>query len=288
MEIIRSIFPRRGSGSAGHAIPDRSHRKARTIAALLLLLPLIGGCVRADFEIVLLPDGSGALTADVAYAGKKWPAFFGDPYASFLTPKGFRGMMPPGFVAWSEPVVEAENGWRHLRTAAWFDDIRRVVLPAKRSDKTPYPALMFSGNPAAGELRLLSELDSILARPVPLPSPQEMGMDGVSIPKPIMEGVRKQMGTLLSGLDVTLRLNPVGALSRADGFDAIEGGDAVIRVDAARGAAAFQKRAGVLTDWPRLIGDDVRWQWEPAEADSTIVQQYRARREAAVEWFGAN
>lgn len=263
-------------------------RKARTIVALVLLLPLIGGCVQAEFEIVLLPDGSGALTADVAYSGKKWPSFFGDPYKSFATPNGFRGMMPPGFVAWSEPVVEVEDGWRHLRTAAWFDDIRRIVLPAKRSDKTPYAALRFSGNPATGELRLLSELDSILSRPVPLPSPQEMGMDGVSIPDAVMGGVRAQMGTLLSGLDVTLRLKPSGDVTRADGFDLIENGAAEIRVGASRGAAAFQQRAGILADWSRLVGDDVQWTWEPSEPDPALTAKLRAGRAAAVEWFGGN
>ena len=176
MQTIRNNFQPRGTRSWARATKFTVSRKRRTIALLLLLLPLIGGCVRAKFEIVVLPDGSGAVLTDVAYSGKKWPAFFGDPYASFLTPDGFRGMMPPGFVAWSEPSVETEEGWRHLRTAAWFDDVRRVVFPAKRSDKTPYAALMFSGDPETGQLRLISELDSILARPVPLPSPQELVM----------------------------------------------------------------------------------------------------------------
>jgi hypothetical protein len=260
----------------------------RTIGALLLLLPLIGGCVRADFVIELLPDGSGALHADVAYSGKKWPAFFGDPYESFMTPKGFRGMMPPGFVAWSQPEVTNEDGWRHLRTSAWFDDLRRVVLPAKRSDETPYAALRFSGNPAAGEIRLLSELDSILARPVPLPSPQEMGMEGVSIPGAVMNGIRAQMGTILSGLDVTLRLHAGHGVRRADGFDVIENGEALIRVDATRGAAAFQERAGVLVDAPALGSGSARWIWDPAEADPAATDRYLAGRAAAVRWFTGN
>ena len=263
-------------------------RKRRTIALLLLLLPLIGGCVRAEFEIVMLPDGSGAVLADVAYSGKKWPAFFGDPYESFLTPNGFRGMMPPGFVAWSEPSVEVEEGWRHLRTAAWFDDIRRVALPAKRSDKTPYAALLFSGDPAAGELRLISQLDSILARPVPLPSPQEMGMEGVNIPDVVMDGVKAQMGTLLSGLDVSLKLKPSGRVHRADGFDEIVNGEAVIRVNAARGAAGFQQRAGALADWPRLVAEDVLWEWTPAPPDSNLVRDLEAGKAAARKWFAGN
>jgi hypothetical protein len=288
LEIIRRIFPRRGAGSVGRPRPDHHHRKARTIAALLLLLPLIGGCVRAEFEIVLLPDGSGALHADVAYSGKKWPSFFGDPYASFTNPAGFRGLMPPGFVAWSEPVVEVEEGWRHLRTSAWFDDIRRIVFPAKRSDETPYAALRYSGNPAGGELRLLSELDSILARPLPLPSPQEIGMDGVSIPDAVMSGIRSQMGTILSGLDVTLRLKPAGRISRADGFDALDLGEAVIRVDAERGAAAFQDHAGILVDETALTSGDVRWIWEPGEADLDLEASLRAGRAAAIEWFRGN
>jgi hypothetical protein len=288
LEIIRRIFPRRDPGSVRQTFPSPGHRKARTIAVLLLLLPLIGGCVRADFEIVLLPDGSGAQNADVAYSGKKWPSFVGDPYASFTTPAGFRGLMPPGFVAWSEPVVEVEEGWRHLRTSAWFDDIRRIVFPAKRSDKTPYAALRFSGNPAAGELRLLSELDSILVRPLPLPSPQEIGMEGVSIPDAVMNGIRAQMGSILSGLDVTLRLSPSGRVSRADGFDALVLGEAVIRVDAARGAAAFQDHAGILVDEAALTSGEVRWIWEPGEVAPDLEADLRAGRAAAVDWFGGN
>ena len=288
MQTIRYDSPPRGTRPGAQATTFAVSRKRRTIALLLLLLPLIGGCVRAEFEVVILPDGSGAVLADVAYSGKKWPAFFGDPYESFLTPNGFRGMMPPGFVAWSEPSVEVEEGWRHLRTAAWFDDIRRVVFPAKRSDKTPYAALLFSGDPAAGELRLISKLDSILSRPVPLPSPQELGMDGVSIPDAVMGGVRAQMGTLLAGLDVSLTLRPSGALHRADGFDDIANGEAVIRVNSARGAAAFQQRAGVLVDWPRLVADDVLWEWTPAPPDSNLVRDLEAGKAVARKWFAGN
>jgi hypothetical protein len=287
LRSIGSDFPPRGSGSTGRDAASPGDRKRRTIAALLLLLPLIAGCVRADFEIVLLPDGSGALRADVAYSGKKWPAFFGDPYQSFLTPQGFAGMTPPGFVAWSEPEVTVEDGWRHLETTAWFDDIRRIVFPAKRSDRTPYAALGFSGNPAAGQLRLLSELDSVLARPLPLPSPQEIGMEGVSIPETVMNGIRSQMGTILSGLDLTLRLTATGDVLRADGFDDIEDGQAVIRVDAARGAAAFQERAGVLVDWARLVAPEPGWVWEAAPADSALVRELAAGKAAARNWFGA-
>jgi len=260
-------------------------RKARTIAVALLLLPLISGCVKADFGIVLLPDGSGALTADVAYSGRKWPAFFGDPFESFTKPKGFSGITPPGFVAWSEPSITVEDGWRHLRTAAWFDDVRKIVFPAKRSDRTPYAALRFSGNPQSGELRLVSELDSMLARPLPLPSPQEMGMEGVSIPESVMNGIRSQMGTILSGLDVTLRLSPSGALRRADGFDEIVDGEAIIHVDARRGASAFRDRAGVLVDTNALTSGDARWIWTPAPVDEALAMQLRVGRAAAMEWF---
>ncbi|RKZ13003.1 hypothetical protein DRQ53_13975 [bacterium] len=263
-------------------------RKSRTITRAFLLLGLVvtlTGCVRADFELVILPDGSGALRADVAYSARKWPVFFGDPFESFVTPHGFRSMTPPGVVAWAEPDISSADGWRHLRTAAFFDDIRGVVLPARRDD-VPYAALRFAGDPAAGELHLVSDLGTIFARPVPLPSPQEMGMDGVSIPEPVMEGLRSQMGSLLAGLDLTLTLSTTAEVLQADGFDSIEDGRAVIHVDAARGAAAFKERAGVLVNEEALAAGDPMWIWLPARADSLTLRAHDAERVAAVEWFG--
>lgn len=250
-----------------------------------LLLPLFGGCVRADFEIFVLPDGSGEIRADVAYSARKWPAMFGDPFASFTKPSGFRGLMPPGFVAWSEPTIGSSDGWRHLRTSVFFDDLLSVVLPARRSDGTKYSALRFSGDPAKGEVRLVADLDSILARPVPLPTPQEMGMDGVSIPESVMAGLRGQMGSLLAGLDLTLRLRTQAEVLEAAGFDTIEDGQAFIRVGPGRGAAAFQSRAGVLVDTPALTGKEPAWLWLPAPADSLTLRKHAAARDIAVDWF---
>jgi hypothetical protein len=247
-------------------------------------LPLVGGCVRADFEVVLLPDGSGAVECDVAYSARKWPAFFGDPYASFTSPSGFRELMPPGFVAWAEPEISASEGWRRLRTAVFFEDIRRVVFPARLQGE-PYAAMRFEGNPAEGDITLVCQLDSILARPVPLPSPQEIGMDAVSIPDAVMDGLRAQMGTILSGLDVSLSLTAPGVLLQADGFDRIEMGRGVIRVEASRGAAAFQQRAGVLVDADALGGENPRWIWTPVPPDPRLVAALRERREAALAWW---
>lgn len=258
--------------------------RMRSAAVLALLLPLLAGCVRADFDLVLLPDGSGSIDCDVAYSVHKWPAFFGDPYASFVTPAGFAGMTPPGFVAWAPPEIATEDGWRHLRTAAFFDDIRRVVLPARRQGE-PYAALRFHGDPAAGRLDLVCDLDSILARPVPIPTPEEMGMEGVSIPDAVLDGLRGQMGSILSGLDLSFSLHAPGVLLQADGFDAIEMGRGEISVGAERGAAAFQQRAGVLVDGPALTGPDPAWIWTPVAPDERQARALRTRRDAAVRWW---
>jgi hypothetical protein len=245
---------------------------------------LLAGCVKADFVIELQPDGSGRIDADVAYSSRKWPGLFGDPFASFLTRAGYADLMPPGFVAWAEPEVSAEDGWRHLRTAAYFDDLRRVVLPAHRHGE-PYPALRFAGDPRSGEIRLLADLDSILARPLPLPSPDELGMEGVSIPETVMNGIRSQIGTLISGLDLDLVLEAPGELQRADGFDSLTAGRAMIHVDADRGASAFQDRAGVLVDTEALTAGASTWRWNPAPIDSNAIREFRADRAAALSWW---
>ena len=289
LEIMGKYTPRRDRGSGARTTFGTGIRKRRTIRGawtILLLIPLLASCVRAEFDIVLLPDGSGELRADVAYSARKWPAFFGDPFASFMTPAGFAGMMPPGFVAWSETQVTSADGWRHIRTAAFFDDVRRVVFPAKRSSGEPYAALGFRGDPEAGRLVLRSQLDSVLARAVPLPAPQELGMDGVSIPDAVMQRIRGQMGTLLSGLDLELRLHVPGLLERADGFDSFEGNRAVITVDAQRGAAAFQDKAAVLVDAEALSVEEPRWTWTPAPVDSAAIREHRRARAAALAWWG--
>ena len=288
MEIMGKYSPRRDPGSGTRTTFGDGIRKRRTSPggwALLLLLPLLASCVRARFDIVLLPDGSGELRADVAYSARKWPVFFGDPFASFMTPAGFAGMMPSGFVAWSETKITSVDGWRHIRTAAFFDDVRRVVFPAKRSDDEPYAALRFEGDPAAGQITLVSQLDSVLARAVPLPDPQELGMEGVSIPDAVMQRIRGQMGTILSGLDLRLSLQVPGLLERADGFDSFSANHAVIVVDSERGAAAFRDQAAVLVDADALSAADPRWTWTPAPVDSAAIREHRRARAAALAWW---
>ena len=113
-------------------------------------------------------------------------------------------------------------------------------------------------------------------------------MDGVSIPDAMMDGIRSQLGTLLAGLDLRVTLVAPGEVTRADGFDRLVDGQAVIEIDARRGAAAFQDRAAVLVDAPRLLSGDARWAWVPAEVDPLERTLHRADRMAALNWFGAD
>lgn len=252
----------------------------------VLLLPLLlVGCVDGTVRVTLLPDGAGSIGVDLGYDQAKWPALFGDPYAGFRTRAQLGRFLEPGMVAWSRPRIEEVGRSRRWQGEVFFDDVAKLRFFGRYQGQG-IEALSFEPDLARGELGLRPGFVVYLDDPLPLPSPESVGMTEVSLSPQLLAAIRERIRPVIEGLDVRLELQLPGEVRRADGFDESEGRVARLRVDADRLAAAFARRAGLLLDEAAVRGDDPVWTWEvPTAWDEDAAVAFRQRRAAALRWW---
>lgn len=254
---------------------------------LLILLCTLGltGCVDGTVRVLLLPDGAGSIALDLGYDTKKWPGIFGDPYAGFVTQDQLRRFIEPGMVAWSRPEIEKTGRTRRWRAEVFFDDVAALRFFGRHEGRG-IEALGFEPDFARGEIGLRPGFLVYLDDPLPLPSPQSVGMTEVSLSPQLLAAIRQRIRPVIEGLDVRLEVAMPGRVLRADGLDAKAGAVATLRVDADRLGAAFARRAGLLLDEEAVRRPDPRWSWEvPATWNDDAATAFRQRRAAALQWW---
>ena len=257
------------------------------LAVLLAASLALTGCVDGTVRFTLLPDGAGSIAIDLGYETEKWPPMFGDPLAGFLTRDQLRTFTEPGFVAWSQPEVVETPTTRRWRAEVFFDDVGRVQFLGRRQGKV-IEALGFEPALDEGRLDLRPGFLVYLEDPLPLPSPEQVGMSDVSLSRDLLDAIRQRIRPVIEGLDVTLEVVLPGAITGAAGLDGFEGRKATLHVDAHRLALAFASKARVLTD-DQALRDDPTWSWErPVTWDAQQAEDLRRRRGQALRWWTAN
>lgn len=242
------------------------------------------GCVDGTVRVTVLEDGAGSIAIDLGYGVDKWPAMFGDPLAGFRTREQLRDFLEPGMVAWSEPEITATDVERRWRGEVFFDDVGRLQFLGRRQDQV-IEAMGFGPDLDAGRIDLRPGFLVYLDDPLPLPTPDKVGMSEVSLSPALLEAIRQRIRPVIEGLDVKLVLELPGTITRAAGFDAVAGRTAVLRVDDDRLARAFATEAGVLTD-EAALREDPTWRWEGRT--SNAGEDLRHRRAQALDWWNAD
>lgn len=256
-------------------------------ALLALVVVTSTGCVDGTVRFTLLDDGSGSIAIDLGYERTQWPPLFGDPLAGFLTREHLAGFTEPGFVAWSEPVVVETDSTRRWQGEVFFDDVGRVQILGRR-DGQVIEALGFAPDPAGGVLEMRPGFLVYVDEPLPLPSPERVGMSDVSLSPALLDAIRQRIRPVIEGLDVTLEIVLPGSVTRAAGFDAFDGDRAWLHVDADRLGAAFAREAAALVDVPPLR-EDPSFRWDATEAGAPArAETLRARRAHAGAWWNAD
>ena len=259
----------------------------RTLPLLALLCVLTStGCVDGTVRVTVLPDGAGSIAIDLGYDPAQWPPLFGDPYAGFLERDELRRWMDPGMVAWSQPrVVDGETS-RRWQGEVFFDDIDDVQFLGRHEGKV-IEAMGFRSELERGRLHLRPGFLVYLDDPLPLPSPERVGMKGVSLSPALLDAIRQRIRPVVEGLDVTLEVVLPGPATRVDGLDRSEGRVGFLHVDADRLARAFTGTAAELTDVEELR-ENPSWAWQtPPTVPASEIAALRARRAAAVQWWNA-
>ena len=245
------------------------------------------GCVQGTIRVVVLPDGAGSIAVDLGYDTVKWPRFFGDPYAGFMSQAHLRSFTDPGMVAWSKPQVVENDGTRRWRGEVFFDRIDAVRFLGRHEGKM-IEALGFDARLDRGEVRLRPGFVVYLDDPLPLPAPQTVGMTAVTLSPQLLSVIRQRIRPVIEGFDVILEIELPGEIERADGLDGHGDRIATLHVDADRLAAAFARRAGLLVDERALRASHPMWSWSvPANWDDLAATAFRQRRAAALRWWSA-
>ena len=264
---------------------DRMRRLPRVFftAALLIGTLLLGGCLQGVVTATLMPDGSGSIAVDLGYELRKWPPFLGDPYAGLTEREGLARWLSPGLIAWSQPTVRVEEGRRHLRTEVFFDEVDDVILTGTRGGQRIQALRLHRQGQS---LHLQPGFLDLLDAPLPLPSPERVGLRGVTLSPELLEGIRQQIGAVIPGLDLRFELRLPGKVVRYDGLDFAEGRIAHLEIDADRATRAFHERAGVLVDEAALRSGDPRWAWEGQTVPPEEIQALARRARRAKAWWG--
>lgn len=262
----------------------------RPLVLLLLLLASSGltGCVDGTVRVLLLPDGAGSIALDLGYDTGKWPGLFGDPYEGFRTQAQMGRFVEPGMVAWSQPHIEKVGRTRRWRGEVFFDDIAKLRFFGRHEGQT-IEALGFEPDLARGVLGLRPGFIVYLDDPLPLPSPQSVGMSDVSLSPQLLSAIRQRIRPVIAGLDVRLEVELPGRVRRAAGLESVRANVATLAVDADRLGDAFARRTGLLLDEEAIRARDPVWSWEvPATWNDAAAQAYRQRRAAALQWWAAH
>lgn len=251
----------------------------RTLLPLLLCTSLLlGGCIQADIEGELMPDGSG----HVRLVARAASGALGSPLADWADPAWLAARTPPGIVAWSAPRYEKKGLHEEIELVAWFEDASQLQL-FLREDGQSREALGFARRDGGllARLGFLGYLDD----PLPLPEDwhSRVGMD---LSPGRLAQMKPLLHSLLRGLDLELVVRVPGEITRADGFGAVEGREARIRAGAGELIEALTARAGALCPDEAAIANGLaRVDWGPTRTTPAAQERHRGRMQAAMQWW---
>lgn len=252
----------------------------RTLLPLLLgTCLLLGGCVQAEIEGVLMPDGSG----HVRLVARAASGPFGRPLADWANPAWLAARTPPGVVAWSPPRYEKKGMHEEVELVAWFEDANQLQIFLSE-DGQAREALGFAVRDG-GLLARLGFLD-YLDDPLPLPGDwsEKAGMD---LSPQRLGQMKPLLHSLLRSLELQLVVRVPGPITRADGFSMVEGREARIHAGPGELIAALTERAGALCpDEAAIAGGLARVDWGPMQVAPAASERHRGQMQAAMQWWG--
>lgn len=195
----------------------------RLIAATLLLLPVLSGCMKIRQELVVMPDGSGRLTFTFAIPAKGDASKFteqelmsGDP--DELTDK-IRGL-----AALTKPTLEEKGAVVKITMTAYFDDVNALKFMDDGEGDKAKPKVQFSFK-KDGETFGLEIQGNLLADDDP------KRLDAAPLNDPELEKQREQLfKAMWAGFELRQDVKLPGTVTVVDGFQSKEGRVAVYAV----------------------------------------------------------
>jgi hypothetical protein len=207
---------------------------ARFVVPVVMAAFSLGGCIKFKQNAALMPDGSGKMTFSIGFNEKgvkeaassmgQGDGMVEDPTEDFAD---FDNMH--GFVAFTKPVMEEKDGWKHVTFTGYFEDINKVkVLEdgeeeaeqvgfAFRKTETGYALTVNSSFKQFGEMGDMGDMGDASD------APPEM--------KEMMEQMKKLMESMLAGFEFSQGFTMPGVITKAEGVTSKEGRTAMFFVD---------------------------------------------------------
>lgn len=178
---------------------------ARRTAALASAF-LLAGCLKAEEDLVVYPDGAGRIRVTAAFDS----ALLGDQTIESSSLISQLEALE-GFVAFTRPEIERREGWTTLRLTAYFESVDRVRVRDTRDGRSD--VMIAVGWRKEGDGYRLEITDRTLA--------------GGTEDLPPDDGHRRQIWTifqpLLEGLEVRRKVTLPGTIRSIEGFGRSEG-----------------------------------------------------------------
>lgn len=251
---------------------------------LLLSCLLLPGCLQADLHCVVMPDGSGKLEFEVGVHQASLPFFLKDPLRGLDDPVTMRRNTTVGLVAWGEPRVHEDDGWKHVQLRAYFEDVNNLRFYHTR-EEGPARLVGFGYQPWKPEKVVHMELDLEPELTAPIPLKRLSEGRNVQINPDLALKFLPALRPLLGNVRMVFRLTAPGPLTRASGFGKIDGRTARYEGDRDAFLLSLQERAGALVDADSLLVEHPQIRWTEDTVPDAEVEAFQAEFATAREWW---
>ena len=176
------------------------------ICSLLLLVAVTTGCVKFKQLWTVQPDGSGKMTMTMGVSLMMLSKADGDPFDDLNDPAKMIEQEKNGWVAFSQPEVFTENGFKFAVVTGYFDDINQVTFSGS-GQNADNPDM----SPTAYQLQ-----DNTLTVTNPMLGQVVKGMrDDPTMRDPAM---KEMMAPMIEGLEMTETYQLSGPVQSAEGY----------------------------------------------------------------------
>ncbi len=212
------------------------------VAAVLIALLLLPGCVKFRHALTVQPDGSGKVEITFGMADAMLAHQDDDGFA-LASMEELLAQEDRGFVAFSSPESWTEDGFTYQRIVGYFEDVNRLVIEgdedAGGGEAVEPTTFEFDGD---GTLRI----SRCLLQQVALEAKDAAGVEPAE---------RMALSAMVGGLRIEESVRVPGQIREAGPF-AVEGDTARAAIDE---AALMDEQGAVLTTWRNAGGVTVRF-----------------------------
>lgn len=181
----------------------------------VLLAVTAGGCVKFKKLIAVNPDGSGKMELRYGVSQQMIQMVGGDEIFEAFNAEEMIEQEENGWVAFTKPVIETQNGFKIVTVTGYFEDINQVVFESDDDDgEMQNTTYVFADGKLTVNQPIMSQMAKGMTENEQMQDPQAQAM----------------LGPMLQGMEVIEVYQVPGNIQTAEGYT----------IEAASATATFQ------------------------------------------------